>query len=162
MARSFAGFAVFFSLFEITRGVAAKTRSASQEIVSSSSNRTSESLRRHVPRLVHATTLVAGGAIAGLAYELTCRPWDMARKAVHVDRLSSTSERHSLVVILLRKLREDGLLSYFKDPNHVSHHEDLSTPLLRRRLYSASRTLARVGPWGIGFLVWEAFGPGIS
>jgi len=136
-----------------------KTKTASQATVSSVK---SDSLRRHVPRVVHATTLVTGGAFAGLAYELTCRPWDVARKAVHVDRVRSVSERHSVTVILLRKLQEDGLCSYFKDPNHVPHHEDLSTSLLRRRIYSASRTLARVGPWGIGFLVWEAFGPGIS
>ena len=64
---------------------------------------------------------------------------------------------------LCRRLREDGLLSFFRDPHHnaVPNDEAHLSPL-RRRLYSASRTLARVGPWGIGFLVWEAFGPGIS
>jgi hypothetical protein len=30
------------------------------------------------------------------------------------------------------------------------------------RMYPFLRTLGRVGPWGVGFLVWEAYGPGIE
>ncbi|PCH38143.1 hypothetical protein WOLCODRAFT_130711, partial [Wolfiporia cocos MD-104 SS10] len=143
-AKDMCGFAVFFSIFELTRRVAMKTKSASQAIIISLSpgDRSSLSLRKHGPRVVHATTLVAGGAVAGLAYELMCRPWDVARKAVHIDRLGSHGGRQSIAVILVRKLREDGLLSYFQDSTHV-HHEILSISPLRRRLHSASRTLAR-------------------
>ena len=83
---------------------------------------------------------------------------------MHIDRVASADARaHSVVEILSRSLREDGLLSFFRDPHHHAiSSEDMDLSPLRRRLYSASRTLARVGPWGIGFLVWEAFGPGIS
>lgn len=158
-AKDICGFAVFFSIFEVTRRFAMKTKAASNNFTPSG---TSDRMRRHIPRVVHATTLVTGGAVAGLAYELTCRPWDIARKAVHVDRLRPASERHSILVIILRKIREDGIISYFQDPNHLPHHDDQATSPLRRRVYSASRTLARVGPWGVGFLVWEAFGPGLA
>jgi len=158
------GFAVFFSIFELTRRAAMKSKVVSYDLVRSHAfeRYTSDSVRKHTPRVMHAMTLVAGGAIAGLAYELTCRPWDIARKAVHIDRLNPISERHSIASILLRKLRNDGILSYFRDPNHVPHHVDPSTSAVRRRLYLAARTLARVGPWGVGFLVWEALGPGIA
>ncbi|EED84195.1 predicted protein [Postia placenta Mad-698-R] len=134
------GFAVFFSIFEVTRRFAMKTKAASNNFTPSG---TSDRMRRHIPRVVHATTLVTGGAVAGLAYELTCRPWDIARKAVHVDRLRPASERHSILVIILRKIREDGIISYFQDPNYLPHHDDQATSPLRRRVYSASRTLAR-------------------
>ena len=33
-------------------------------------------IERHLPRIVHGFTLVAGGGTAGLAYEVICRPWD--------------------------------------------------------------------------------------
>ena len=118
------------------------------------------SVRRHTPRVVHATTLVTGGAIAGLAYEMVCRPWDAARKAVHIDRLAPAHDQHSIPAILLRQAREQGVLSFFKNPVYVAH--DASTSPMRRRANAALRTLGRVGPWGVGFLVWEAFGPGIS
>lgn len=123
-----------------------------------------EPLRRHAPRIAHAITLVSGGAFAGLAYEITCRPWDVARKVVHVDGVAASDARaHSVVEILSHRLRGDGLLSFFRNPHHHTvPDQDINLSPLRRRLYSASRTLARVGPWGIGFLVWEAFGPGIS
>lgn len=159
------GFALFFSIFELTRRAALRAKSSTYSLMQTSEARASagEPLRRHAPRTAHALTLVSGGALAGLAYEVACRPWDVARKAVHIDRVaSSVAQTHSVMEILSRKVREDGLLSFFHDPHHVTPHEDMKLTPLRRRLYSASRTLARVGPWGIGFLVWEAFGPGIS
>ncbi|KAI0934235.1 hypothetical protein AcV5_006146 [Taiwanofungus camphoratus] len=160
-AKDICGFAVFFSIFELTRRAASKAKAASQDTLQLIHRDTiSDSFRRHVPRIVHATTLVAGGAVAGLAYELTCRPWDIARKTVHIHKLNCVPERPSISVVLLQKIRDDGLLSYFRDQSHVSH--ETSNSSFRRRLYSAFRTLARVGPWGAGFLVWEAFGPGIS
>ncbi|CCL99327.1 uncharacterized protein FIBRA_01345 [Fibroporia radiculosa] len=163
-AKDICGFAVFFSIFELTRRAATETKTMTQDMISSSEaqNQVPGHLRSQIPRVAHATTLVTGGAIAGLAYEVVSRPWDMARKAVHIGRLAPVSERHSVAMILVRRLREDGLKSFFEDTAHAIHHEDSSLSPLRRRLHSASRTLARVGPWGIGFLVWEAFGPGLS
>lgn len=111
---------------------------------------------------MHATTLVSGGVIAGLAYDLSSRPWDAARKAVHIDHVGASAggRAHSFIHVILHKLQEDGPLSFFRNPAHVT--EDRSIPQLRRTLLAMGRTLARVGPWGIGFLVWEAYGPGIS
>lgn len=118
-----------------------------------------DKLHRHLPRIIHAATLVSGGAIAGVAYELSCRPWDIARKAVHVDRIVS-AEHHSIPSILLRKVRDEGWLSFVRNP--AQHVYDPSYSPTHRKLQSIVRTLARVGPWGMGFLVWEAFGPGLS
>ncbi|KAH9842717.1 uncharacterized protein C8Q71DRAFT_734085 [Rhodofomes roseus] len=163
-AKDICGFALFFSIFEITRRAALRAKKVTYRLTQSSEARrsTSEPLRKHAPRTAHAITLVTGGALAGLAYEMICRPWDVARKVVHTDRVASSSQKHSALKILSQKLRQDGLLSFFRDPHHVASHEGMSMTPLRRRLYSTSRTVARVGPWGVGFLVWEAFGPGIS
>ena len=57
-------------------------------------------------------------------------------------------------------MRDDGLLSFFRDT--ASAEERGTTSPGRQRLLRVARTLGRVGPWGVGFLVWEAFGPGIS
>ncbi|KAH9951956.1 hypothetical protein B0H21DRAFT_6413 [Amylocystis lapponica] len=161
-AKDVCGFAVFFSIFDFTRRIAIRTKAASQDLLQSSEfeNHRGHALRKHAPRVVHATTLVFGGVVAGLAYELASRPWDIARKEVHIQQVCSGAEHPSIVRVLLQKVRDDGLLSYFRNPTHVPH--DPSIPPFRRRLYSTARTLARVGPWGMGFLVWEAFGPGIS
>ena len=158
------GFALFFAIFDITRRVAVRTKAVAQGYIhkDASEDRKDDSLHRHIPRVVHATTLVSGGVIAGLAYELVSRPWDAARKAVRIDRVSTAAEggQRSFMHIIIQKLRDDGIISFFKNPTHV--HQDKSTSRLQRSLLSFGRTLARVGPWGVGFLAWEAFGPGIS
>lgn len=158
-----AGFAVFFAIFDVTRRCAIETKTISQDLVDHTPESTDQrfrSIRKHTPRVVHATTLVTGGAIAGLAYEMVCRPWDAARKAVHIDRLAPKGDQHSIAAIISRKVREDGVLSFFGNPAHPPHEPSASP--MRRRANAALRTLGRVGPWGVGFLVWEAFGPGIS
>ncbi|TFK91229.1 hypothetical protein K466DRAFT_596285 [Polyporus arcularius HHB13444] len=162
-AKDICGFAVFFAIFDITRRCAIETRNISQDFVDHTPESTDQrfrSIRKHTPRVVHATTLVTGGAIAGLAYEMVSRPWDAARKAVHIDRLAPEGDQHSIVAILSRKVREDGVLSFFRNPAHATHEPSASP--IRRRANAALRTLGRVGPWGVGFLVWEAFGPGLS
>ncbi|KAI0362316.1 hypothetical protein OH77DRAFT_1515581 [Trametes cingulata] len=161
-AKDICGFAVFFAIFDVTRRCAIETKTFSQELLEHTPtvDERLSSLRKHTPRIVRATTLVTGGAIAGLAYELVSRPWDAARKAVHIDRLSPAHVRHSIPAIILRKVHEEGMVSFFRNPAHVPH--DPSASRMRRRLNVALRTLGRVGPWGAGFLVWEAFGPGIS
>ncbi|KAL1944617.1 hypothetical protein VTO73DRAFT_3047 [Trametes versicolor] len=161
-AKDICGFAVFFAIFDVTRRCAIETKTLSQEFLEHTpvADKRPGGLRRHTPRIVHATTLVAGGAIAGLAYELTCRPWDAARKAVQIDRLARARDQHSIPAVILRKMHEEGVRSFFSNPAHVPH--DPSASRMRRRMNAALRTLGRVGPWGVGFLVWEAFGPGIS
>ncbi|KAI0319797.1 hypothetical protein OF83DRAFT_1108230 [Amylostereum chailletii] len=166
-AKDVCGFAMFFSIFEGTRSVAAQAKTLCQSYILDNRPREEgkpSSARRHAPRLVHGLVLVSGGAFAGLAYEVLSRPWDVARRLVYLDRVNSTvhhTSRHILFGIVARKVREDGLLSLFHAPGPV-HHDPPSVSPGRRRLNTALRTLGRVGPWGIGFLVWEAFGPGLS
>ncbi|KAH9945970.1 uncharacterized protein BXZ73DRAFT_86194 [Epithele typhae] len=160
------GFAVFFSIFEITRGAAADTKALTQDYLTRTRDDGSDprvgAIRRNAPRVAHAVTLVTGGAVAGLAYELVSRPFDAARKAVHHDRLSHppSEKGHSALRVVLRLARQEGLKTFFANPNHVPH--DPAVSAARRRLTTALRTLGRVGPWGVGFLAWEAFGPGLA
>ncbi|KAH8106765.1 hypothetical protein BXZ70DRAFT_885058 [Cristinia sonorae] len=153
------GFAVFFAIFELTRRAAGSAKIAVEAHMQDEERR-GNVIHTNVPRIAHAFTLVSGGACAGLAYEMACRPWDNARKAVHVHQVTRPSEHHSALMILLRKLKDEGLVSFFQNLSPATHEEPSSA--LRRRARSFLRTLARVGPWGVGFLVWESFGPGIS
>ena len=116
-------------------------------------------LRRATPRIVHGATLVTGGVAAGLAYELCGRPWDVARKIVHVDNVTrgGNSSLSSVIRALVQEARREGILSYFREP-HPSHLPETRY----KRLYTFLRVIARVGPWGAGFLLWEAFGPGLD
>ena len=113
---------------------------------------------RCIPGIVHGTSLVCGGILAGFAYEMTTRPFDEARRIVHAQRV--TDPAHRTVVAGLRALahraHENGVKSFFRAP--VSHESEVSTSLRQRSL----RVLARMGPWGAGFLIWEAFGPGLA
>ncbi|KAI0807399.1 hypothetical protein C8Q74DRAFT_1227462 [Fomes fomentarius] len=159
-AKDICGFAVFFAIFDVTRRWAVQTKTIAQDLLDQSTDQRFRTLRKHTPPVVHATTLVTGGAIAGLAYEIVSRPWDAARKVVHIDRLAPVRDQHSIPAILLRQAREHGIMSFFRNPMHSPH--DPSTSRMRRRMNAALRTLGRVGPWGVGFLVWEAFGQGLS
>jgi len=119
--------------------------------------------QRHVPRIVHGFTLVLGGVTAGLAYEVASRPWDVARKIAEIERvqaLTAHRPRRYVIDCVARKISDDGLLSFFRDAT-VKEEMSSSSPW-RQRLHTTARTIGRVGPWGVGFLVWEAFGPGIS
>lgn len=157
------GFAFFFSIFEMTRSLAVKARTSSEDILFPDGRCEKDgSIRHNTPRIVHAVTLVSGGAGAGLAYELVGRPWDAARKAVHIDRVIAGREHHSIATILTRKLKEDGLTSFFENQSPASHTNDAHVSPFQRRLHSAMRTLGRIGPWGVAFLVWETFGPVVS
>ncbi|EKM55468.1 uncharacterized protein PHACADRAFT_173588 [Phanerochaete carnosa HHB-10118-sp] len=162
VAKDACGFAVFFTVFEMTRRLAVATKTFSQGLIEQKSSGIcrSQAMQKNGPRVAHALTLVTGGAVAGLAYEMACRPWDIARKAVHVDRVVAAAEHHSVLSILLQKFRDDGWTSFFKRP--TVHEHDSHASSAHRRLHALGRTLGRVGPWGIGFLAWEAFGPGLS
>ncbi|KAI0687128.1 hypothetical protein BC835DRAFT_1512812 [Cytidiella melzeri] len=158
VAKDTFGFALFFAQFEMTRRVATRTKVATREFLAQRDGH--ERVQSHIPRVVSAMTLITGGAIAGLTYEISCRPWDNARRAVHVDYVLSSTEQHSVTSILLSKAKRDGWLSFFNSSGGHVHESHAST--LHRRMHTFLRTVARVGPWGVGFLVWEAFGPGIS
>ncbi|KDQ60663.1 hypothetical protein JAAARDRAFT_125449 [Jaapia argillacea MUCL 33604] len=161
-AKDICGFAVFFSIFELTRDAAAsmKTLSRNALIFIDDGDDGHRSLRLHAPRFVHAMTLVCGGVAAGVAYELTCRPWDVARKTVHIAKVSSPPQKPWSG--LVDKVRDDGILSFFRDPTIVTPQASTGPTNARPRMLAALRILARAGPWGAGFLVWEALRPGLS
>jgi len=162
----FEGFSVFFTIFEVTRHVAKELKLHSLGLVQpfkvADADRPT-AMERHLPRVVHGFTLVAGGATAGLAYEVVCRPWDATRKLVHVEQVQAHTAhrpRRYLIDTIARKIRDDGLFSFFRDAAAGKEEGTLSSPR-NQKLLVAARTLGRVGPWGVAFLVWETFGPGI-
>ena len=154
-----AGFAVFFSIFETTRRVSIRVKTTTQTFLDGDpeAEKRFPGIRKLAPRVVHAATLVSGGAVAGLAYEMVCRPIDHSRRAYYLHGVYD-KDGHSIVRTLSRKLKEGGVLSFFKEPG--SHLHEGPSP--RPRLHAFLRTIARVGPWGVGFLVWESLGPGLS
>ncbi|KAE9406741.1 hypothetical protein BT96DRAFT_1014692 [Gymnopus androsaceus JB14] len=156
-AKDITGFTVFFTIFEVTRRVALQARELTVNFIRKTFP-DDESVTRHIPKAVHGVTLVSGGVLAGLAYEFTGRPWDHARRIVHVHNLQTPPEARSPWLEIIRKSHQEGFLAFFKIP-FLPHAEE--SVGYRPRLTIALRTLARVGPWGIGFLAWEFFGPGI-
>lgn len=86
------------------------------------------------------------------------RPWDATRRAVHLDQISN--RQSSALHAVLQKYRDEGFLSFFRNPAAMLHADASGGG--HRRLYTLLRTLGRVGPWGVGFLVWEAYGPGLN
>ncbi|KAI9510889.1 hypothetical protein F5148DRAFT_1274569 [Russula earlei] len=160
LAKDICGFSVFFAIFEVTRAVATGMKllslGFSQPFKMADGGQPTVA-RRHLPRVVHGFTLVAGGVTAGLAYEVVSRPWDVARKLAEIERVQSSATRRPrryLIESMARKISDDGLLSFFRKAG-AKEGEHFT-------LLAAARTLGRVGPWGVGFLVWEALGPGIS
>ena len=152
------GFAVFFSIFEVTRRVSITVKTTTQTVLDGDpeAEKRFPGVRRLAPRVIHAATLVSGGAIAGLAYEMVCRPIDHSRRACSLQGVYRKDD-YSIIRTLFYKLKEDGALSFFKDPSSHLHESPPSRP----RLHAFLRTVARVGPWGVGFLVWESFGSGL-
>ncbi|KAG8217388.1 hypothetical protein J3R82DRAFT_5487 [Butyriboletus roseoflavus] len=156
------GFAAFFTVFEITRKVAHKVKLATHHVLRRLQSGNEASHSSHLPRFTNAFTLVCGGMMAGLTYETFCRPWDVARRALALERarVPHLSSRRSSLSVLRQKLQEDGITSFFREHSAGLHSELRSNA--HRRISSAARTLARVGPWGVGFLVWESLGPGLD
>lgn len=145
---------MFFSLFELTRGVSLTLKDRAKTVTEKNEWNTS----RCIPGIVHGTSLVCGGILAGFAYELTTRPFDEARRIVHAQRITDPTHRtvRAGLKALSDRAQENGIRSFFRAP--ISHDSDVPTTLRHRSL----RVLARMGPWGAGFLIWEAFGPGLS
>jgi hypothetical protein len=120
--------------------------------------------------------------VAGVAYEYVGRPFDAVRREWLVSHATSlpvnsptptaspspqvhdNSLLRRRVVPPLPMLVKDiytsgGLRAFFQSPVSIS---SAPTTGWQSRIYPVLRTLGRVGPWGVGFLVWEAFGPGIQ
>ncbi|KAF7984986.1 hypothetical protein HWV62_9954 [Athelia sp. TMB] len=155
------GFAAFFAIFDVTRRLASSTKEVAQEAMDNwpPGETQAQSIKRHFPRTVHGLTLVSGGVVAGLAYEVLSRPFDAARRAVQLNGTSNPGNMDPPMRVVLLKVKQDGLGSFFRDADSATASPGSAAS---RRLYMALRTLARVGPWGVGFLVWEALGPGIT
>lgn len=104
-------------------------------------------MQTYTPRVVHSVAIVSGGLLAGLAYEFVCRPFDAARRYVHAPERRTKP----MMAALVAKVKTDGILFFFKHPLR---------PAAAGGYYRWLRVLGRVGPWGVGFLVWENVGPG--
>jgi hypothetical protein len=115
-------------------------------------------------------TLVTGGVVAGLGYELACRPFDNARRWVYLDDRHKRGERlasgavkvesriHVVSRVVLEKLKSEGILAFLANPQQVTHTTETYGSGASRALHGMLRTLARVGPWGVGFLLYESLG----
>lgn len=170
------GFSAFFLIFELSRQAGSNARNLYVSSLSTlSSTQHNGFIRKQIPAVVNGTILVTGGVghlaclgvpvfmiismkvVAGLTYEFISRPWDVARRTMYLNRLDKSHARDSVYTILRRKTAEDGLGSFFKS---ITLPSESAGP--KRRWNTAVRTVGRVGPWGIGFLVWEAYSSGLS
>ncbi|KAK7023966.1 hypothetical protein R3P38DRAFT_2955152 [Favolaschia claudopus] len=151
-------FAAFFAIFEVTRRVAHAARDATRAANSTSSNTSKQTRLPQLPQLVYGATLVSGGVIAGMAYEVIGRPWDAARHAARLNLLTDQDYRPPLALVL-QQVKQEGFLSLFR--GHTASHA-VTPSTVRSRIYSVLRTLARVGPWGVGFLVYQVYDPRLS
>ncbi|KAF9228582.1 hypothetical protein BS17DRAFT_772199 [Gyrodon lividus] len=158
------GFAAFFMVFEITRKAAVRAKGATQYTIQRLRSGNQQHYDCQLPRVIHALTLVGGGALAGLAYESLCRPWDVARRVIELERVvpSHSTGSHSSLSTLIQKAREDGISSFFREQSAGLREPLKFQSNIQRRISFALRTLSRVGPWGMGFLMWEALGPGLD
>lgn len=116
--------------------------------------------------------------VAGIGYELVGRPFDVMRREWHIYTVTHPYPRtladvttdhprpdHILSAprLALHILKEQGLRGLFRSPlPHPHPPAEPNQDRWKRRVYPVLRTIARVGPWGVGFLVWEAFGTGIQ
>uniref|UniRef100_D8PVU4 Mitochondrial carrier protein n=1 Tax=Schizophyllum commune (strain H4-8 / FGSC 9210) TaxID=578458 RepID=D8PVU4_SCHCM len=155
-AKDICGYGVFFAIFEITRRVSTWTAAWAPRAYRGYANDDAKTKIEH--NLSRTVTLVTGGVIAGLAYEMVSRPFDVARRLVLRDRFDKGSD-HSPSRVILRKVRKEGIIHFFMRPPSVEH-----TPAPRgvQRLQRGLRAIGRLGPWGVGFLVWEIYGPGLG
>lgn len=164
------GFATFFFIFELSRRAGTKAKNFSQDWFWYSDRGTHISgFRKQMPAVINGVTLVTGGVsckwvyrhshqcclllkvFAGLAYEFACRPFDIARRYIYLDKLERPESSYK---ILYRRLKQTGLPFFFQSSILPQPHSVTQPAVLTRML----RTIGRVGPWGVGFLVWEAYG----
>ncbi|KAJ2916850.1 hypothetical protein MD484_g3546, partial [Candolleomyces efflorescens] len=144
-------FSAFFAIFEITRRASTSLKHSAQDLCSRSSM--DRKKLASVPKIVNAVALVGGGVLAGLVYEAVCQPWDRIRRIIYLHRFDNPHLPHSIPAVLTQAVREEGLLTLVRDPlAHTAHTIPSQTTSIPPWLSNVAKTLARVGPWGIGFL----------
>ncbi|KAF4614937.1 hypothetical protein D9613_002932 [Agrocybe pediades] len=154
------GFSAFFTIFELSRraGSAAKTYTTDLLATMTSISDTDRLIYRRMPAIVNGAVLVTGGVVAGVTYEFVGRPWDWARRTIHIGRVPTPKVQQPPLLVIRQKIHQDGVLSLFQNPA-VSTRPAESSAFRWDRVVRAA---GRVGPWGVGFLVWEAYGPGLA
>ncbi|CAE6475177.1 unnamed protein product [Rhizoctonia solani] len=178
-AKDTLGFALFFATFDVSRRMA--THVSHMLTPTGAEDRNSWKPFSGMNRIAQSLVLVGGGVIGGIAHEFVARPFDTARRVLHVHHthtraesakelksrlhsdpapspLQEQSRRSSMVAsinVLKRTIKDEGML-YFFQSNTLTSFDSKSSPY--QRLQTALRTLGRVGPWGIAFVVWEATG----
>ncbi|KAJ3564278.1 hypothetical protein NP233_g8398 [Leucocoprinus birnbaumii] len=157
-AKDVCAFSAFFAIFEVTRRAGQAAKSHSEDLIAYLDRSESRfiSVSQQLPRILNSIILVSGGVLAGLAYEILCRPWDKARRLIHLANIESQPPQ--LLKPIYQTLRSEGPISFFLDPNY----EPIANTGFRSKVIRVARTLGRVGPWGMGFLVWEMYAPGLS
>ncbi|TFK29804.1 hypothetical protein FA15DRAFT_663072 [Coprinopsis marcescibilis] len=156
-AKDVCAFSAFFTIFEITRRVSTSVTAQTQEWSGYPGVSWLNLNSKKAPKTVNACILVTGGVLAGLTYEVVSRPWDRIRRIVHVHQLDSPNAyKQSTLSILRQAVFNEGISTLYKDPLASQHY------LPQSWLIRCGRTLARVGPWGVGFLAWEAFGSSLK
>lgn len=174
------GFAVFFAVFDVSRHlanemaayldpsitlrrVAQVTSSEGEEEEEDRFKPSSLSKESHA-RIGHGIVLASGGIAAGLGYEYVSRPFDNARRIVSHTTHTAPDARHSfwtIMSIMTRHVHENGVISLLAShqPSASSTAAETGSSVLRARALILLRALGRLGPWGIGFLMWEGFAP---
>jgi len=151
LGKDIAGFAAFFAIFDVSRRCARATSDWVQDF-NSQERSSSEPLR--VTRFVHGVVLVSGGVIAGITYEFISIPLDNLRhilRTSHIPKVSGLGALHHAT----EHVRMNGIRSLFRRIGSTAG--DFAK---HSRSEVFLRALARVGPYGFAFLVWESFGPG--
>ena len=106
------GFSVFFSMFELTRKTAIAVKSvATHNLVKRDSLKVEDS---NLSRIVHGSVLVSGGILAGVSYELVGRPFDVARRAVYLHRVSHPTDTSASAAVraIASKVKDDGVITF--------------------------------------------------
>ena len=174
--KTYPGFAIFFAVFDVSRQLAniaaAKVAPPPIAPISTSSSMNDEGFSLvdpgHKPgshaRIAHGIVLVSGGVAAGYGYEIASRPFDNARRLLEspsgVQGSPSIPNTKPLpqpaAAMMLSRIRSEGLLWLFRSVTSNNGTGDV------RGVYRALRALGRLGPWGVGFLMWEGLAPDFS
>lgn len=111
-------------------------------------------------RVAHGTILVSGGVLAGLGFEFSARPFDNARRISRTAANATWSGRAGVVAEYVKKYGVMRALFRSPDGSSSSGSGSAAEPVIGRALWErracvALKALGRLGPWGIGFLLWE-------
>ncbi|KAG9040250.1 hypothetical protein FRB95_000179 [Tulasnella sp. JGI-2019a] len=173
-AKDGVGFAVFFTIFETTRQTAStavryldypnpatiKPVTTNPKFQDDDFEKVDTSIVPSLPqkaRLAHGTILVSGGVLAGLGFEYSARPFDNARRIARTSAFSNTWSGRAFAVVEYVKQHgvRDALFRSPVGPPSSSAEPVVGTAAWQRRALMALGVLGRLGPWGVGFLLWE-------